>query len=289
MTKTHLIADESLGGILREYVETDRKADVGERIVIANGYGWYRENVGEVYTVIDGNEFGFKEERTYVEHPQNSYNATLHFVTEENYRTLDPTDIVQIDGARFRMVERKAAVGEKVIAIDGDEHYGYKIGDILTVGDVWDSGGINTTDGQELCSYEFRVLEPLQSVVKKDGQYALYDHETDTYKHVMSSYDLPTVDATQASPEVIAMLANLAQRIVALEKAQEKQAEPGGGESAQVFPNIPTFKISDLHGKKLRIYSAQDIDGNIIATTTIGVDEATGQAYVIANKTEVIE
>lgn len=40
MTKTnekiHVLADESLGGIKREYVEVDRKAEKGEKIVIVN-------------------------------------------------------------------------------------------------------------------------------------------------------------------------------------------------------------------------------------------------------------
>ncbi|MFP3701231.1 hypothetical protein SB758_37755, partial [Burkholderia sp. SIMBA_013] len=40
MTETnaniHVLADEKLGGTKREYVEVDRKAEVGEKIVIVN-------------------------------------------------------------------------------------------------------------------------------------------------------------------------------------------------------------------------------------------------------------
>lgn len=36
MTKIHVLADETLGGIKREYVEVDRKAEVGEKVVHVN-------------------------------------------------------------------------------------------------------------------------------------------------------------------------------------------------------------------------------------------------------------
>ncbi|MCU9959250.1 hypothetical protein BJQ92_00763 [Bacillus licheniformis] len=57
MTKTnekiHVLADESLGGIKREYVEVNRKAKLGEKIVIVDadpGYGDHYSN-GDFFTV----------------------------------------------------------------------------------------------------------------------------------------------------------------------------------------------------------------------------------------------
>ncbi|UHH07156.1 ELKS/Rab6-interacting/CAST family protein [Bacillus subtilis] len=36
MTKIHVLADETLGSIKREYVEVDRKAEVGEKVIVVN-------------------------------------------------------------------------------------------------------------------------------------------------------------------------------------------------------------------------------------------------------------
>ncbi|NUJ17446.1 hypothetical protein FKN04_12760 [Bacillus glycinifermentans] len=44
--KIHVLADESLGGIKREYVEVDRKAEVGDLIVIT--YSDYKDR-DEIY------------------------------------------------------------------------------------------------------------------------------------------------------------------------------------------------------------------------------------------------
>lgn len=57
MTKTnekiHVLADESLGGIKREYVEVDRKAEVGEKFIIVNADVQTEEpySNGDVFTV----------------------------------------------------------------------------------------------------------------------------------------------------------------------------------------------------------------------------------------------
>ncbi len=50
--KIHVLADETLGGIKREYVEVDRKAEVGDKIVIVdrNSRSESYEN-GEIFTV----------------------------------------------------------------------------------------------------------------------------------------------------------------------------------------------------------------------------------------------
>lgn len=59
MTKSnqniHVLADETLGGIKREYVEVDRKAEVGEKVIITERVNFYMDDmtVGKVYEVID--------------------------------------------------------------------------------------------------------------------------------------------------------------------------------------------------------------------------------------------
>lgn len=42
MSKIHVIKDESLGGILREYVEVDRKAEIGDYVLFKRSGGHYK-------------------------------------------------------------------------------------------------------------------------------------------------------------------------------------------------------------------------------------------------------
>lgn len=51
--KIHVLADETLGSIKREYVEVDRKAEVGEKIITVESCKEFE--VGEVFTVTERN------------------------------------------------------------------------------------------------------------------------------------------------------------------------------------------------------------------------------------------
>lgn len=143
----HYIADESIGGTEREYVEVERKADVGDLIYSRDMY----------FTVRDSLEEGIITRETFMRR-------------HDDYLVLEPTDIVRIDGERYRLVRRHAEVGEDVLITDSECDYGvYGNGDVL------------------------ESLGPVES-------------------------DPLTVDETQASPEVIEMLANLARRVTQLEE-----------------------------------------------------------------------
>jgi hypothetical protein len=85
MSKTHVI-----DGVT--YVEVDRKAEVGDKVIIENGDGWYRSHVGEVFNVIDGKTYGFS-----VYGPENgdvyvatdgNYNGCCSFVSKGDYRVI---------------------------------------------------------------------------------------------------------------------------------------------------------------------------------------------------------
>lgn len=118
----HVLKDEKLG-VDREYVAVDRNAEVGETVVIvepentsgdvasAGHYGLIIEDDSVKNTLIaDFNGFG------------------NHFVLDDGiqrvggagnyYHVLEPTDIVHIDGERYRLEERYAEVGEKVIHVN---------------------------------------------------------------------------------------------------------------------------------------------------------------------------
>ncbi|MBG9915264.1 hypothetical protein ABD67_10145 [Bacillus sonorensis] len=157
MTKTnekiHVLADESLGGIKREYVEVDRKAKQGEKIVIVDAilsFGIYRN--GDIFDVV-------------IKRSASVRTACGRCIYDEEYRVLEPTNIVHIDGERYEMVDRKAEVDEKIviiapddgIAVDGD------IGKIATVTEVFSEEDIDASPMGWVKRSEYRVLVPAES------------------------------------------------------------------------------------------------------------------------------
>ncbi|MGF0223966.1 hypothetical protein P5495_021525 [Bacillus velezensis] len=107
-TNIHVLADETLGGIKREYVEVDRKAEVGDRIILRDDdeIGTFLEsNSSFVYLDLGGYRNGVACDPACC-------------------RVLEPTDIVHIDGRRYEMVEREGEVGDKVIHVYKGESNG---------------------------------------------------------------------------------------------------------------------------------------------------------------------
>ncbi|MED4828166.1 hypothetical protein [Bacillus atrophaeus] len=118
MTKSHVLADETLGGIRREYVEVDRKAEVGEKIVIVDRNSRIEsyEN-GAIFTV----ERVYKPLEGDVESDEaKSIRNGDGLIFRREYHVLEPTDIVHIDGGRYVLTDRKAEVGEKVVHVNKD-------------------------------------------------------------------------------------------------------------------------------------------------------------------------
>lgn len=160
-----LLPDESLGGTLREYREVKRKACVGERIKIVNNGAGHGLAIGHI-TVADS-EDGAEDWALY------------HVEERENpdYVVLEPSDILRIGTERFRMVDRKATVGERVIVTK--VRAGYGIFSAGNVGIAQDEPGLFDFNGQGNVNYnaddgvwyvgpyngnsEYRVLEPLTS------------------------------------------------------------------------------------------------------------------------------
>jgi hypothetical protein len=193
-TNVHILPDESLGGgpngqILREYVEVERKANVGDKIIIVNPFNCQFGDCytqGTVMTVTETDEDG------------DIYCGKYDLIYGEEYRTLEPTDIVRIreeNGAekRYRLVDRKAKVGEKVIVTDNG--YGYPIGTITKC--EFSGCDMQISNGSRGIKHEhYLVLEPVES----------------------EPTELTTEDVKLNPDKVVDMLANLAQRIVELER-----------------------------------------------------------------------
>lgn len=166
--KVTVLKDEL--GLDREYREVKREASDGERIkVIAispdsgkNG----KVEIGEVFTVKYVDEVGdvlSVEERC----------VGGLFATDwkglREYVVLEPTDIVRIDGERFRMVDRKASVGERVVVVDVvDDAHEFPLGSIGVVEWISDLGYevrvSNLHYKQTLIQDEYRVLVPVQAL-----------------------------------------------------------------------------------------------------------------------------
>jgi hypothetical protein len=89
MTKTHLIKDESLGGVLREYVEVDRKAEVGDYVTAENVIRKVT-NRDDIEKVVEFESYPY-------------LNGSVIGWADGYYKTLEPTDIIHVDGKRYRL------------------------------------------------------------------------------------------------------------------------------------------------------------------------------------------
>lgn len=157
-----VLKDESLGGIEREYREVKRKARVGERIKITNNGAGHGLDIGYICAA-DNEDFA---EGWALFHAEES--------ADPDYVVLEPTEIIRIDGKgdggteRLRMVDRKAAVGERVIALKdcsvNPRNYGP--GAVFEV-EAHDYFGVDITDfnGEDnaIPHSDYRVLEPVEA------------------------------------------------------------------------------------------------------------------------------
>jgi hypothetical protein len=219
MSKIHVIPDENLGGVLREYAEVpDRKADVGD-YVIRNDI--IRKVTGRS-DICEGVEF-----EPYLN--EGEVDETIGWA-DGYYKTLEPTDIVHIDGKKFRMVERKVKVGEKVIVTETHPTLVYtELGEIVEIIEEDGlTGGIikphAVGEKGALYHFQYRVLKPLYTCDrcgKALGEVACSNSTGGSYcsaKCADADEPQAEVDERDASPKVIDMLANLAQRITELER-----------------------------------------------------------------------
>lgn len=153
--KIHVIKDENLGGVLREFVEVDRKEPGSVEFE-----GYYDE--GRDDKIVDW--------------------------FDDAYKTLEPTDIVHIDGNRYRMVERRVGIGEKVlITVDS------KIKGVVFTVSGFDSDG---------------------DLVFKESDHYYAKHG-----------DYVVLETVEQSPSVPDMIANLSEQIVKLNRRIDRLAD----------------------------------------------------------------
>lgn len=196
MSKIHVFPDENLGGVLREYVEVDRKAEVGDYVLFKHSGEHYKLKSDDVYVANRDIDRGVID-------------------------VLEPTDIVHVDGQRYRLIERKAEVGEKVIVVEANGSLVYKnIGEVVEIIKTDGSsfaGMIRPHDfGEKGAIYHFQylVLEPVEPAEESD--------------------DVLTVDETEASKSVLDLLANLARRVTELERKLGEYSRKVDGMEADI-------------------------------------------------------
>ncbi|MHA6150146.1 MULTISPECIES: hypothetical protein [Bacillus subtilis group] len=183
MTKSnvniHVLADETLGGIKREYIEVDRKAEVGERIIVvaADCQSEYRNGDMAFVSrfVKDDSRPGYYAESIL------AIGRSIALYDRE-YNVLEPTDIINIDDQRFEMIERNANVGEKILTTQ--TQFGrLPVGKVLTVTDVFDDNSIAEVGVGIVEHTDYRVLIPLDKREKTFGNKNRRYKEIKNYIH----------------------------------------------------------------------------------------------------------
>jgi hypothetical protein len=165
-----VLPDESLSGIEREYCEVKRKAVTGERIKITAGRDAFfgQDFRGTIHEVTGTDGYNVKTTGKWRD------GSTLN-PAHDDYVVLESTAAVYVDdsdgvGRKYRMVDRKAAVGERVIMTEatgtrweGARHVpDYHNGDIFEIARVNDGAELATsTSGKLFYHREYHVLEPL--------------------------------------------------------------------------------------------------------------------------------
>ncbi|WP_412677718.1 hypothetical protein [Bacillus swezeyi] len=243
MTKTnekiHVLADESLGGIKREYVEVDRKAEVGDKIIVTKSDDFPVGHIDTVAHWYDNYDDGS------IDLSEGVDNDVFLDGAREEYCVLEPTNIVHVDGERYEMVDRKAEVGERFIYLD-DTGVDLTIGGIYTLYEIIEGvyGFIDDMGDDRALRDEakYRVLVPVESSEEEE-------------------------EPQPSDP--IDVIANLATRVAELERKVsgfETTIERHECVNDRHKDEIDTLhKDSRRHGEELEAlkYAAKETDGKV--------------------------
>ena len=142
MTNVTILTDEN--GVQREYREVKRAAGVGELVKGSDGFIGRADSYSGIFTI----------------------GASGRTLKLGEYVVLEPTDVVIIDGVRYREERRKARVGERILIVNGDGHTdSYRNGTVLTVTYVPSDMGVcaDAPNGRNVGVFteEYVVLVPI--------------------------------------------------------------------------------------------------------------------------------
>lgn len=216
LTNITVLKDETIGngeaGVEREYREVKRKAGVGERIKIVKAqYSFGDYNNGDVLTVRKLKMEGFSG--VYTKEASRGWSGGFAIDNNE-YVVLEPTDIVRVGGVRYRLVERKATEGERIIfAADWKSKItAGKVYDVYACdrygGEFKDDRGVGRWQclGNKPKSY---VLEPLTTksgAVTDETELLVLQRQLDAQAARISELETKTADLTDKVSEMAAQL-----------------------------------------------------------------------------------
>lgn len=209
-----VLKDESLSAagrvVEREYNEVKRAACVGERIKIVDAFVFSDYSNGDTFEVTDLTGVG---------------NALIidnagerECVYPHEYVVLEPTDTIRINSERFRMVDRKAAVGERVIIVSTHMYHGIPLG---VVGRIYrndtfehDYATFFVGNGTDIdIERDYRVLEPLNTPLSSRPAaeqsaeiIATLTAEVESLKKRVSALENPVAQPGEAVRKIIAKL-----------------------------------------------------------------------------------
>jgi hypothetical protein len=294
MSNVHLIKDESLGGVLREFYEVEGRPNVGDYVHISNFNQKEVDHIAKVTdTDYDINQFDFIPKVTEDSSPIFDYDFGEECVT------LEPTDIVQVGGTRYRLVDREAIVGEKVLITSN--HYS-TFGEIFTVSEIDSDDDLMFRETSEhYASHgKYHVLEPVESTADDTASMldlianlahrvtSLESQLRDTQGNVQrQGVEIAEINAWLQSPSPWAEQSDVIEinkSIKSLAEQTESNTQDIAMLDERTMPDIKAFKMSDLNGKTLRIYSSSDSENGITVTTTVGIDDASGKMYVLESE-----
>lgn len=164
MTKLHYIYDEELK-VEREYVEVGRKADVGEYVHVTE----YAEDSLDAIALISH----IDEYDDIIAYDIRVDDWRYDLSEYDVFSALEPTGNVRIGGNLYKLADRQAKVGERVIIINCTDSYGmYGKGNVFSAEYSGEIGIENAFCSEDkfnpngLISHEeYQVLEPVDQSV----------------------------------------------------------------------------------------------------------------------------
>lgn len=242
-----VLADESIGGLLREFKRVERFAIVGERIEALKDCGEFYAagDIGVVTALYHDGEvranFSNRGKRRV-------YGGDNKYVGSDiGYVVLEPTDVVVIGGQRYQIAgpDVKAAVGDRVVIVaEGRESAGgfcYRKGDAGTVvgdGAIPGNTRVDFSEREQKWAVspgDYRVITPVEHDVK-----SIAKPIPETSAEPVAE---PTIDALIDRLAAAALkITELEREVLALKDELDalKAGEPGDPVGAEITTPVPT-------------------------------------------------
>lgn len=216
--KVTVLTDEL--GLQREYREVKREARVGDLIAF------------------DGNAIGITAQKAYVVTGGDLDGA--EFYDDDGDRrweahipvgscVLEPTNIVRINGERFRVVERKANVGELVVIVGNTTGHCFPLGSKTYIQEQGRSGRVRGEDDRNgwLEHDNYRVLVPVQALAREPLGSASDASQPNTAEQArVADLVLKSHEQQARIDGLTQTVANLARRVAELERGQAPKEAP---------------------------------------------------------------